>query len=358
MRNRTPAPGIESTNRSEQVHKSKAADQTQRKMISRAFWGTIFLLVFITIVLAVMGGLQSPTKLEPNEPSQKSTQAPKAPTEIPQTILGRIFKQASGSALKITKPKIDTYLDKVYTPVYAAIPDYASFHYSVLGEYTELGQAAMGKMTTALTNRLYSGFTERYRKAATDIDNEYLATFNKIVHDEIQQATPIDALKTPLGPITQAAIKETKTRVAVTIPLATLAAAAVSTGALKIVTAAIAKKIAVKVAAKAATKGIAKGGGILAGAGGGALLCSWSGPGAALCGAVGGVAAWLLTDAAVVNLDKYFNRDAFEAELRKMVDDDRAAKKRLLEDLITQKNRDIEKYTAERFTLSTLGSSN
>ena len=96
------------------------------------------------------------------------------------------------------------------------------------------------------------------------------------------------------------------------------------------VSATIAKKLAAKVAAKASAKGLAKGGGVLAGAGGGALLCSWSGPGAAVCGVVGGAAAWLLTDAVVVNIDEYFNREDFENELRTLLDEDRAKKRKQL----------------------------
>ena len=67
------------------------------------------------------------------------------------------------------------------------------------------------------------------------------------------------------------------------------------------------------------------------------LLCSWSGPGAAACGVVGAVAAWLVTDAVIINLDEYFNRDEFEAELRQIIGEDRAEKKLLLEAALKEK---------------------
>ena len=49
-----------------------------------------------------------------------------------------------------------------------------------------------------------------------------------------------------------------------------------------------------------------------------------------MCGIVGGAAAWFLTDAVVVNIDEYFNREDFEAELRAILDEDRAEKHELL----------------------------
>jgi hypothetical protein len=76
---------------------------------------------------------------------------------------------------------------------------------------------------------------------------------------------------------------------------------------------------------------------VVTGVGGGALLCSWSGPGAAVCGIVGGAAAWFLTDAAVINIDEYFNREDFEAELRAILDEDRAEKHELLVTALQQK---------------------
>ena len=72
---------------------------------------------------------------------------------------------------------------------------------------------------------------------------------------------------------------------------------------------------------------MAKGGSALAGAGGGALLCSWSGPGAAVCGVIGGAAAWLLADAAVIGIDEFFNREEFESQLRMILDEDRAQRR-------------------------------
>ena len=115
--------------------------------------------------------------------------------------------------------------------------------------------------------------------------------------------------------------------------------------------------MATKIAAKAAIKGVAKGGSVLAAAGSGALICSWSGPGAALCGIVGGTAAWFLTDAAIVNIDEYYNRAEFEAELRMIIDGDKRAKEVMIEAALARKASTMDEASdriLEEFTLRDL----
>jgi len=318
----------------------KPADGHPHKTSSRAFWITIFTLFIVTFALAVIGSLRS------NEEEV-------APQEIAPTQLEQIISEAATKALDMVAPTIDTMLDGVYAPVYAAIPAYADFHYSVLGEYTELTQASMGNMTEVMGEKLFSGFEVRLQEAASQLDQNYVAAYQSVIQTEATNAIPADAIDLTLGPVTQKAINSAVERAKITVPLATVAMTAVGSGALQATIAVIAKKVAAKIIAKAAAKGIAKGGGVLAGAGGGALLCSWTGPGAAVCGVVGGVTAWLITDAVIVNLDEYFNRDEFEAELRQLIDEDLAEKKRLLMVALETKANELD-ATMPDFTLRDL----
>ena len=161
----------------------------------------------------------------------------------------------------------------------------------------------------------------------------------------------------PLGPLTEAARNDFLNRATISVPLATVAATLAGSGALATVSSVIAAKLAAKIGVKAAAKGVAKGGGVLAGAGGGALACSWSGPGAIACGAIGGIAAWLITDAIVVNIDEYFNRDDFEVELRVLIDEDRATMTLRLESALQEKALEMG-ADPETFTLIELGDNN
>jgi len=328
---------------------SKSSEHQSNKTMSRAFWISIVAMALVSVALTLIGSLRSPVT-EITSDGVSSSQSSPTPLELPKTTLERLFSEAAEQSYVEIAPRIDDILADVYAPVYAAIPIYAEFHYSVLGEYTELGQAALGEMNKALYEKLFDGFGDRLEREAALLDQEYANSYINALQGGIRKEFPSVDFDAPLGPLTQAAILDATGRAKITVPLATVAAVTAGRGALKASTAAISKKIAARVAAKAAAKGVAKGGGILVGAGGGALVCSWSGPGAALCGVVGGVAAWLVTDAVVINLDEYFNRDEFEAELHQMIDEDRAEKKLLLEATLQEKASKMD-AAAKGFTL-------
>lgn len=324
-------------------NEQQKADQEQiksaksHKMTSRAFWITIIVLAVCTVMLGFVSTVRSPK--ENATLSDDLPEITRANYEIPETILEGFIKSAAEKAHDEISERIDAVLYKVYAPVYAAIPEYTSFHYSVLGEYIELTQAAMGQMAQSLQKTLYSGFSERMQQAGIRLDQEYTSAFKTALQAEIESQFPADAPNISLGPITLAAIQNAENRIKVTASIGTVAMVVTGSGIVKKTIAIFAKKIATKVAAKAAAKGVVKETSALAGAGGGALLCSWSGPGAALCGVVGGVAAWFIMDSAVINLDEYFNRDEFEADLRQMIDADRAEKARLFRSTLERKSK-------------------
>lgn len=324
--------------------------ETKKNMTSsRFFWAAILALAGITILLSLVGSLRN------SEPAGPTT------FEIQKTTLETILSGAAEKAQAIVAPEAELLLQNVYAPVYMAIPKYAEFHYSVLGEYVELTEAAFGQMSHQIYDRLFNGFEQRLSDAVLLLDQKYSEAYRRALEEQIEATILTKKLSLPLGELTQAALEDAIGRARVTLPLATVAAGVAGSGTLKVVAATVAKKMAAKVAAKAAAKGVAKGGGFLAGAGGGALLCSWSGPGAALCGIVGGTAAWLITDAAVVNIDEYFNRNEFEAELRALIDEDRAARQLLIEEALRNKATQMDAATKEimkDFTLRDLSSGN
>ncbi|WP_167648438.1 hypothetical protein [Mameliella alba] len=291
-------------------------------------WGTPIGLA-VVVVLATLAAYLHPPK----------------PTtfDVPPTRLETVLTESAEIARAAVVRDLDGYLDRVYAPAYAAIPRYADFHYSILGEYIELGEAALGQSSEALENRLLAGFDTRMAAAAAEIDATFVQAYRDTVQSRIRQEAPPDAMDLPLGEMTAGAVSDAVARVKVTAPV-TAAIGQGSKGALKATAKLFARKIAAKVSAKAATKGIAKGGSIAAGAGGGALLCSWSGPGAAVCGAAGALAVWLATDAAIIGLDEFFNRADFEAEMRAMLDADRAEKRLLLENALTRKAEKIQNF--------------
>jgi len=328
------------------AHSAEPYRQKNSNITSRFFWGTVLLLATLVIGQSVVGNLRS------TESSSIS------PVELPRTILEVILSDTAVEAKESVDRDLDKLLDSVYGPAYAAIPAYADFHYSVLGEYVELTEAVRGQMSEGLYERLFDGFEQRLLDAGSSLDQRYVEEYQRILQEKIAgQATP-ESISLPLGDVTQAILQDAIARAQITFPIATVAVAIVGSGSLKVVSATIAKKLAAKIAAKATAKGLAKGGGVLAGAGGGALLCSWSGPGAAACGIVGGVAAWFLTDAVVVNIDEYFNRDEFEADLRTILDEDRAEKRDLLLAALEEKAAAMDAGVNESFRMRDILSDN
>jgi hypothetical protein len=327
----------------------KVSAKSRSRTTSRVFWITIIVLACVTVILGLISNIRAPkeasvsAKITPDIPPQRY--------EIPPTAIEKVFTSATKSAQAEISDRVGPILDTVYAPVYKAIPEYTSFHYSILGEYTELTQAAMGQMAQSMKKTLYSGFEDRIQEAGIQLDREYAIAYKSAIQTGIVEMIPANTPNIHLGPITLAAIQSRENRMEITLPLAAVTATAVVSGVMGKTIAIIAKKIAAKVAAKAAAKGLVKGSGILAGAGSGALLCSWSGPGAAACGVVGGLAAWIITDAVVINLDEYFNRDEFEADLRKLIDDDRAEKERLLLAALKRKS---EELASASFTMNQL----
>ena len=316
---------------------------SKNKVLTRFFWITILTLAAVSISLTIAGISHT------SQPKKQEK------FELSKTLLEKIITNVPAEeALLKTTPSIGKQLEAVYAPIYQSIPLYADFHYSVLGEYIELKESAFNQMNDGLKERLFSGFEQRLSVALTSLDESYAKEYQIALNQQIERIVPAEQRLLPIGDLTSAILQDAVARATVTAPLAGSAAGIIGSGTLRIVATTVAKKIAAKVLVKAAAKGAVKGGSILAGAGTGALLCSWSGPGAALCGLVGGTAAWLLTDSIVVNIDEYFNREDFEAELSAFIDDDKAKKRKLIEKALVNKAVKM----SEDFTLRDLSSGN
>lgn len=332
------------------LKKEQQAAEKQRKLFARFFWGTIIVFAVASLVLVAVGLLRSenPTSEVRGDPPPSAEEAVAQEFEMEPSTLQEVFERAARTARDQTSNDIDTLLDELYGPVYGGITSYADFHYTVLGEYTELVGAALGTAADGIKARLYNGFDERLERVADTLDARFADEFRAALMQELQAEIPSGLSDVPLAPMTQRAIEEALARVVVTVPVGTVIATVGGAAAMKAVSAAIAAKVATKVAAKAAGKGVAKGTGVLGGAGSGALIGSWAGPvGAAIGGAIGGAVAWFAVDAAVIMIDEYFNRDEFEADLRLMVDEHRSDVRGHLIKALDQKSEDMENFTLQ-----------
>ena len=321
--------------------------KTGSKLFMLFFWGTIITLAIIVMGIAGLAYLRTDNTTAESEIELPASEGPQQDValEIEETTLQRIFERSANDAEKKTLHEIDPHLNKLFAPVYLGITRYADFHYTVLGEYTELVGAALGRVEREIERRLYGGFSANLDAVGKKIDERFAKKFRSALYDTLQAEIPALSAETSLAPATQLALDDALSRAQITVPVGAAMATVGGTTAIKALSSAIAAKISVKIAAKAAGKTVVKGTGIAGGAGLGALGGSWAGPiGMAVGGVGGGVATWFAVDAAVVSIDEYFNRDEFEADIRRMVDDHRRQIRLQLIRALEQKADDMKNF--------------
>lgn len=179
---------------------------------------------------------------------------------------------------------INRLLDGVYEPVYQGITDYADYHYTVLGGYIELADAALGQASAAIEDHLFSGFPERLKRIESTLDAGFEDAFLIALQEELQEYIRSDVpLRHPLRREIKGALDRV---VRVTVPVAKAKGPSPNAKkAVSSISALIAKKVATKAATKGVAKGVAKGASsILGGLGIGAAAGSWLGPPGAVVG--------------------------------------------------------------------------
>lgn len=322
-----------------------ARPQKAKPLFSLFFWGSIYVMIAITLGLLLLGFWQSrnlpPPSSEDSQIRVDEVVIPEPPPEIESGTLRRYFQQANQQAFQASSAQLDQLLNALYAPVYAGINDYADFHYSIRGEYTELTSAAIGQIGASMQQMMFNGFDERLGRTSAVLDSTYASVFQATLTEAIQTDLPDDLQLESLGSMTRAAIDSATSRAQVTVPLATATASVGGFAMAKV----LSGKVATKVMAKAAVKG---GTSVLGGTGAGAAAGAVFGPvGSAVGAVIGGVSAWFATDAVIIGIDEYFNRDEFESQLRDLVDDNKAELRTHLLTALAAKQIDLDTFTLQ-----------
>lgn len=253
--------------------------------------------------------------------------------------LPQVLPEALAKADAAAAARIDAALDPVFAPVDAAIPAYADFHYSLLGQYTELAATLSDDIARGLEDRLFGGFDDRLSAAATGLDATWHHAFRAALTQALAADAPAHLAALPVE-ATALVLDDTTSRLGVTAPLSAAGAIAGRAGA-RLAARAIARTLAAQ-AIKLAAAAPARGTTLSAGAGTGAALGSFAGPvGTVVGGIAGGLAAWVGTDYALLKLDERLNRDDFEAELAALVDQRRAETAAALAAALAQRSHEV-----------------
>ncbi|WP_457675030.1 hypothetical protein [Thiolapillus sp.] len=337
-----------------------------RKGKGRGFWLGFFLVILVLALVAVLALLKGGRQLAEQQLSQV---APPVQKLLYLVLDGRYHVVPEDARLALSlalqeqlglmqedqqqwlEARIDSAVDAAFAPVHDRVGDFADWYYSLTGEYLRYAHAIGGDMGEYLREKLE---TMVFVPAAleTNLDNLF-DSLNTDIAGQLQQAEgrltgnlellfrdyarPLGAGEPLLGDTLDldallagslAISRKDINRQLVSALAATGTGVAVAKG----LGAVVVKKTLGKVAAtksfhlaasllgKLAAKSAVKGGGVLAGAGTGAALCSPTGPGAVVCGAVGGLIAWLVVDKVAIELDEALNREGFEADIHAAID--------------------------------------
>lgn len=228
----------------------------------------------------------------------------------------RLQKELNKS-LKIINLSIDKNIDLAFKPVFQNIDTFLDFHYSVIGEYIELGSAATGEFAKSINKRLFKDrFYKDIKIAKKNINNDfekvldiYISDLNKTALSGVEIGINRDLLYT-INKEIDSRVKEQKIKTATFISVAIIAK--------------IATKITSKIALKSASKAMAKGAGKIAAKSASSASAAASGticgPLFWICSPVAATIAWFGTDKIIIEADEYLNRDKFKKELTDLID--------------------------------------
>ena len=330
-------------------------------LAGRAFWITVFILLGFTLILvflASLAGDEQETKsvvVAPNGPSSVVS-APPSVELSPLRVEGLVQGAAQAAYLQ-TKKVLDRQLDLLFQPVLANVEGYADFHYSVIGEYTELftlalkrslssrkrvqawwngenevkideqTQSTIGaylseldqKLHEGLEEKLYNDFETRWELVVATLDAVFNETFQAELARLTKEVVSAEGTDAVLSPASEVVLERTVDRAMLGKPMSATLATAAGPAGTKLVASTLAKvsaKAAAKTAGKTATKGLF---GVGVGAAGAALGFTLGPVGAVVGGLTGAVAAWFAVDYAVIKVDEALTRDEFESDIRSVI---------------------------------------
>ena len=147
--------------------------QTRRNRATLILWAwrTILVLISVTVLLSITAFIHGwPKPLEPPAPPEPPrAHGPVAPDPIGACELRqqaqrqwRAFRERLlRQQLRQTEGAIQGEIEAAFAPIYEGIPPFLDWHYSVIGQYVELGQAAFGRLQEEFAARLFAGLEGR-----------------------------------------------------------------------------------------------------------------------------------------------------------------------------------------------------
>lgn len=302
-------------------------------------WRTVITLACLTLVLVIAAAtrserMEAPTPPDPPRPEDDIVRAAGLnPEELARALRRRTREclcNTGPSSLANLRQATHEAIEADFRPIYnIRIPRFLDHHYSVVGQYVELGQAAIGEAQREITRRIYGDLdariTKRFDNGTEAWNTEVNALATRCADDQLKALDADEETRRLQARMLEEAIPETVDRFTSSAPIASLGGIGGGlAGALAVK--ALTKKLLTAIAAKTIGKMAGKSAGTLGTAAAGAGLGSFLGPiGTSLGGITGGVIGWLSVDAAAVKIDEYMTRDELKENLIALVDERKQA---------------------------------
>jgi hypothetical protein len=298
------------------------------------FWGTIIFLFIIYISIIVSISLQNNKQSKQRSISKDVNGSITLSSSFLKTLEKQLplINNDINNEINETQHKIYLHIDRevnaLFTSVYHQIPQYADFHYSLTGEYLEIGSALSGNLATSIKEKLFDtvNFDSNYQNILNNIQinsqsliSATVVSINEKSQDKLHL---LDNEMKIFNNVSNLTMDDSMARFN-DITYNIIKVGALGTGA-KFSTVMIAKVMAKKIATKVLTKAAVKGGAKVIGIGGGAAAGATVGSvvpgvGTVIGGVIGGIAAWLVVDKVIIEMDEVLNREEFEEELKVLI---------------------------------------
>ena len=314
----------------------------------RYFWGTIlfFLVPFAVVtLLAMINTARHPEAKRPKAPiieiAEKALFKENLEKAKPAIARDLQMKEAEANAT------VDAAVERIFAPVYARVDDFLDYHYSIVGEYAELGYAAADRIDSIVRERLFGkDFERRFAEELSGVETR----FGKLLesHGRFIGESAVEGVDLSLNSKVYEAIeRDVAGNITVTAAAfigvvggAKLAARVIPKLTAKFL-AKVGTKLAAKVTAKTATKAAAAETGAASG-----VLC---GPFVWICSPVLATAAWFATDAVVIKADEMLTRDDFRKEIVTAIDEEKESVKKELKSHLALALREFSQRTRKRY---------
>jgi hypothetical protein len=354
-----------------QVHQLPNSDDFRliTKKNGRTFWVSFFgvIIVLASVVLFLEHLADQQLRQSAEEQRDKPNKGPEIipPMSIVRLLIGDNHYSVPEQSLTLLSANIDktlrvssekseqemeqyinTEIDKIFLSSIKRIPSFADWYYSLGGEYSRLASAATGDASEYLVSKMKelifqsSDFEGRLDNMLSSLDKKIIGELNDLqsaVTTEVEKFISVNIVSTenktveirePINlsqvisqrfGITENDVVRLSATTLSTLGILT-AGKALGATVIKSLIPKLASKKAVQAAvallAKLVAKAGVKGGSALAVSAGATLACAPTGPFAIACGAITGIATWLIVDKAFVEIDEVINRQEFEEEIR------------------------------------------